>query len=401
METAHQKNTLVVSVGAGYPQYPFIQALKERGYKVAAFGVGRNDERAVQLCDYFSYIDTKDAEKAIAWIESLPEPITAAGSYAGGKAITTLQKISNYFALPTSIPERLCVGMDKSSQQILYNEYGLSSIQTYTLEDILQSGTEMDHRQFIVKPRIGRGSSDVYQWNGAKLKQKIQSGEITADDIIQEFRQGTEYRLLAIINHREVKLVAPIQRKSFRDTFFLGRLSYMNNEENQKRIEQYMKESATSLGLNHCIIKADIIVSDKTIDMIEMDIGVGGGHYYKTYVGELYGYDLVDDYIQLIHGKTISKKEINYSSKVMDYVYNLQGVPIHYSAETTSRLLTEFLGPHKIIKNFLNPEKTGSFNSNADFVFGIIHENTEVSNDEVNEFVNEMIFRKDPSNNED
>lgn len=70
------------------------------------------------------------------------------------------------------------------------------------------------------------------------------------------------------------------------DTAFLGVLKYSG--EHRELLENFIKKFIQKTNIVNTIMKADIIVSpEKDIHVIEMDIGVGGGTYYKEFVSEL------------------------------------------------------------------------------------------------------------------
>ena len=117
-------------------------------------------------------------------------------------------------------------------------------------------------------------------------------------------RKGDEYRCVTIVQNGKLKLLAPVLRRSYRDTVFLGVLRYA--DDHLDRLQAYIQRFLADSGIQNSIIKADIIVSEKSIDMIEMDIGVGGGTYYKTFVSRLYDRNLMDEYIRLITGDKVT-----------------------------------------------------------------------------------------------
>ncbi len=381
----------ILSIGAGLPQLDFIKALKKRNYSVIAIGKGRNADEVIALCDDFAEVDTHNLNEAIQWALRYPKKIDAVGSFAGGNAIGTLQEICRALNLPTRIPDHLMVGMDKFSQQALYEKYGLTTIKSWTAKEILNNKQEprsIEH--FIIKPVIGRGSSGVNIVNSSTLLNMVDKGEIDASTIIQEFRKGEEYRVSVLVQGGEIKLLAPILRVSFDKTFFLGRLSYSSRY--FERIEEYFINFIDRCRLTDVILKADVLISDKHIDMIEMDIGVGGGTYYKQYISALFNYDFINQYINLITQSEVEKATLPEVKWVMDYIYNKTGKPFSYNIEYVSQRLDTIIGKHKIIQNLLQPEKTGKLKTNADFIFTVIHQNEQVNNRELNEYLNSTIF---------
>ncbi len=383
---------LIISVGAGYPQTPFIKRLKEGGYKVAAFGMGRNDKTAIELCDYFKVIDTSDASSAIEWLESIGEKPIGAGSFAGGVAIETLQKIERHFNLPTQIQEFLTVGMNKHTQQRLYNNLELSNIRTFYISELKKHTSDLSvDKDYILKPVIGRGSAGVFKFSGGDLKAQLETNQFNDEDLVQECINGEEYRLMVIIQKGECQLLAQVKRESLDKTFLLGRLTIV--ETHQKKLEKYINHLIKATKIVNAIIKLDVIINDECINMIEMDIGVGGGLYFKKFVEHAYGIDIIDEYINLITNKDLSFKElISVKDIKMDYIYNYSKKPIEYNLEKISNALYEKIGHHQIVENLLNSGNSGQFETNADFIFTIIHNAQGVSTIELNQFVNNFFI---------
>lgn len=376
----------IVSVGAGLAQEPFIQALAENGFGVIAFGKGRNSETAIKTSDYFAELDTHNYKRAIKWLKSLPVKIFGAGSYAGGGAILTLQHILNEFDLPTRIPESLLIGMNKVEQQEYYHKKGLSGIQTWTKTTFNLQETEAD--LFIIKPAIGRGSEGVKQMTRAEVVDGLT--HLNDKDVIQTFVEGIEYRVLVFIQDFKVKILAPVKRSSFSDTFLLGRLFYSDAHHGQ--IKYFYSDLCKKLKIRDAIIKSDIIVSDERIDMIEMDIGVGGGLYYKTYISKLMNLNITDQYIRLITGQQVEEVSRTNENLMMDYIFNITGKPIQYDKAELDTFLRNTVGKHYITANFLKPQKHGMCSSNAHFIFTVIHRNNSISNERLNELINKNIF---------
>lgn len=377
----------IVSVGAGLAQEPFISKLDEQGYGIIAFGKGGNSRSAVKKCDYFKELDTYDYQTVIDWLHTLPVKIDGAGSFAGGGAILTLQKILSEFNLPTKLNDSLLIGTNKAEQQKFYHQHGLSNIRTWTKGDFDLKDSK--DTAFIVKPIAGRGSEGVKKVTREEIQNYVHS-ELKEDDVIQSLIEGTEYRVLVLVQNYEIIFLAPVKRTSFQNTFLLGRLFY--SDTHLEEIKKFYQNLARDLNIKDAIIKSDIILANGHINLIEMDIGVGGGIYYKNYISKLMGYDLVTNYIRLIVDKAVDKKCIINKNLVMDYIFNNKGLPIDFNEKRLTSLLQSIVGNHSIMMNFLEPHKHGKSSSNAHFIFTIIHQNKELSNDELNKYINEQVF---------
>lgn len=380
----------ILSVGAGYPQEEFADAIKARGYKLLSIGKGKNSEHVIKVSDVFAEIDTHSFEEVDRWIQNNNIQFDAAGSFAGGGAILTLQQINKKYHMPTEVPDDLMVGMDKFSQAELYEKYNLTSIKSWTVSEM--NSVPEDVNEFVVKPAIGRGSVGVEFVSRETLVDRLSKGLIPEDYIIQVFRKGTEYRMLLIIQNSEIKLLAPILRRSYKNTSFLGRLSCCTNELN--RIEAYCERMVEDMKLVNGIIKFDILVSREHIDMIEMDISVGGGIYFKRYIEKLFEWDIINKYIDLILDNPIEHAHITNPKLVMDYVYNETGEPFEMNSDVLESALKEIIvGDFKVVYNKFKPWETGKFGSNADFICTVIHGDSSVDCEEISNMLNQKLFK--------
>ena len=176
----------ILSIGMGPGQLEFIRRLKDLGFKVAGFGKGKNSPEAEALLDYKAELDTSDFESAKNWVDSLGVEITAVGSFAGGRAVATTQRLANYYKAPTAVPDFLLAGTDKIEQQKLYVKFGLSTIPTWraselTTEDVRAAADA----SFIVKPSVGRGSEGITIVSRAELEDAVRRNSMHADTVIQ------------------------------------------------------------------------------------------------------------------------------------------------------------------------------------------------------------------------
>lgn len=381
----------ILSIGAGYPQEEFADAIKERNYKLISIGKGKNSEYVISKSDIFAEVDTHSFEDVDNWISENNIRFDAAGSFAGGGAILTLQKINKKYNMPTRIPDDLMVGMDKFSQADLYEKYHLTSIKSWTVSEMKSVPENID--EFVVKPAVGRGSVGVEFIDRGELVKRLSKGIIPDDYIIQVFRKGVEYRMLLIAQGGNIKLLAPVKRHSFRNTSFLGRLECCTDD--LDRIRDYCECMIRDMKISNAIIKFDILVSTNHIDMIEMDISVGGGIYFKRYIEKLFEWDIINKYIDLILDIPIEETHISNPKLVMDYVYNETGKPFAMNKEALESLLQKKVNSgFKVVYNKFNPWETGKFGSNADFICTVIHDDCSIESEAISDLLNNQLFEK-------
>jgi len=123
--------------------------------------------------------------------------------------------------------------------------------------------------------------------------------------------------------------------------------------------------------------------------MIEMGVGVRGGLYYKKFIEEAYRLNIVEEYNNLITNKPLSIENPNSKPNIrMDYIYNYKCKPIKYNKELIEKHLIQKVGEFKLVKNLLSPELSGRFETNADFIFTIIHQSDKFTTIELNQEIN-------------
>lgn len=385
---------VIVSVGMGPQQLKFIKKLKDQGYNVISFGKGNNSDEAKNLSDYSAEIDTRDFDEAISWIDSLNVKVKGVGSFAGGAAIPTVQKLSDYYNVSTKIPMDLMVDEDKRCRQRVLEKYNLSTIKTFSVDDInIGSLNQIKEKTYIIKPAGGRGSKGINFISKSDLFQKYKDGVLNKADIIQEIKCGVEYRCLIIVQDGEIKLLTPIRRKPYHDTFFTGELYYDISKEEYDRVFRFISKFVTDAKIGSTIIKADIIVSFDEINVIEMDIGVPGGNPFVELISVLVGQSVMDAYIKLITNQPINYMEVVNSSAHLYFVFNHRSHPIMFDLIKCKEMLCEKYGECRVITNPLHPEQRGGYKSNADVILNIICLAPKMGVDiSIDDFVNKEVF---------
>lgn len=386
-------NKCIVSVGIGAGQVDFIKAAKKRGYSVAGFGKGQNDMEAIRLCDFSAEIDTSDADMAISWLLELPIEIIAVGSFSGGVAIKTLQLITNYFQLGTRFDEKCIMGMDKLIQQQIYEEFDLSTINTWRGKELESENIKNDEK-YIVKPKEGRGSKGVLNVSGVELQHLVVNKKIKGDDIVQEYFEGVEYRTVLFVQDKKIVTLIPVRRSSYKNTFFLGELSYI--DEDLDTITKFAYKIIEKFHLTTAVLKFDILVNGSKINLIEIDFGVCGGIYFSKYLSALLDYNIVDLYLDVILNQETEHKIVQKTDIVMNYIYNEKKIPIKYDIEMCNHCLKKKYGTNtNVVVNRLHPETKALYSSNSDFIFAVIHNKNEDEKYEINRYVNEYLFKED------
>jgi hypothetical protein len=362
---------LVVVLGIGVNQKDFIRRLKLRKYTICGFGKGRNDPEARNDCDYFFEVDTSHSDQIIKHVESIGIPVIGIGSFAGGKAIQSLQELERHFGVSTKIPKNISVGMDKLAQQVLYRQFDIGALNTIRAKDLDSYSSLNDTEYYIVKPSVGRGSLDIRIMTASDIKSRIQTLS-SQDLVIQEYFVGTEYRVFALIQDKRLKLMCPIVRKSVQGSHLIGRLIYA--PKSSAILNKYFDNVIRKCNLVNCVVKADILINGNEIRLIEMDIGVGGGEYFKKLISMIYSRDVTELYIDLILDKQISAipSPIN-QKKIMDYFYLANGVYEIDRDSIQKFFKNEYTDPVVQFNALIPNQFTARAKINSDFIAAVVH----------------------------
>ena len=116
-----------------------------------------------------------------------------------------------------------------------------------------------------------------------------------------------------------------------------------------------------------------------------MDIGVGGGKYFKNFINSSTGIDIIELYLDLILGKEISATtETLTRFKLMDYCY-IEKNRYNLNKEMINNFFKKLLGNCIIQYNsMLEKEFLSKAEVNSDFIVAAIHHRHDISNQEIN-----------------
>ena len=73
------------------------------------------------------------------------------------------------------------------------------------------------------------------------------NGDVCKEDIVQDVRKGDEYRCVTIVQNGKLKLLAPVLRRSYRDTVFLRVLRYA--DDHLDRLQAYIQRFLVDTGI--------------------------------------------------------------------------------------------------------------------------------------------------------
>ena len=186
-----------------------------------------------------------------------------------------------------------------------------------------------------------------------------------------------------------------MERDNFDNTFFTGRLK--PEVIRDESIWNFVKKVVKKLLINDSVLKIDLIKQGDRIEIIELDFGIGGD-YFETFISPLcYGYNFIDNYINLMLGLPVQDEYEVDDNLCFDYVYNLnreKAVIVNYDIirNTCQGKFSQF----ELVKIKAEGDRVYYPKSNMDALFALIHNRKDMSNYEINLLFNKALFNEVP-----
>ncbi len=297
-------NKIVISVGAGVSQMPYLQQVKQLGFQIICIDMS-SDSPGFSLADRHLVASTYDSEAALSWVNQLglsDEQVAGVIAPCTGPPYRTMNALKKYFGLQATSEDNVDLLLDKYKLRQKLNELGCSSIKIYNDQKKL---TKRDF-PLIMKPRWGgMGGMGVELFeNENELPETINSFLIEPSYVYEQYIPGKEIALDAIWNGKELVFLS-LGWTLFDENSIIGSASISDHELNAQRemIKKLLSLLCNELALGPEVINADVILTDEgELHFIEIEF-VPADIIWQAEA--CYGYDMVKNYIAAHLGKGI------------------------------------------------------------------------------------------------
>jgi biotin carboxylase len=288
-------------IGAGSDSVHAIKVAKEKGLKVIAFD-GNKEAEGLKYADEAYVVDIRKPELIIELLKGripelvIPVPI--------GRLLTTAGAINDHFKLK---------GFTKTAADICTDKYKFHNLLNQDFQRnaeciLVKAGEKptdiaIDY-PVIVKPRFGAGSRLVSMaWNSEELGRNFLSHcPFDEDFIIETAWVGTEYGVdgavidgqFQLILLRE-KIITPSPVRQC--TGYYSLIRDLDTERLFTEVMAKMTNVVQIIGLNQCLIHADIIYNSSDVFVIELSPRPSGHYLHNVFVPLATGIDMVSNYI--------------------------------------------------------------------------------------------------------
>jgi biotin carboxylase len=282
----------ILILGGGVMQLPAIKSAIDMGWKIIVAD-GNSNVPGRDYADYFENIDLKNTEKMIQAALSYKGSIGLDGVFTAGTDFSeTVARVASAAGLPGISIEASINASNKSKMREAFRAHNISSplfvsVNTPFLEDC----TELEDRglQFplVVKPVDNMGSRGIRRTdNCAELRKAMVDAfkfSRSATVIIEEYLEGSEYSIDALIYKNEITICGFADRHIFYPPYFIemGHTipSAIETESDlYKKIISTFKAAVRALGITEGAAKGDVRYSRGKIYIGEIAARLSGGY---------------------------------------------------------------------------------------------------------------------------
>lgn len=316
-------------IGASSESLYAIEEARKRGIYTIAVD-GSDHAPGLGCADKGAVIDLRDMDALCGYFRD--EPVDFLLPVPVGRILIAAGAVNDEFGLPGVGYEAAHLSTDKWEFHRRLAERGLRNAEAVLVEhggDI--SALEGMSYPLILKPRFGSGSRAVKVYHSFE-ELKTDTGDIISDDedfIAETCKGGTEYGAdIFVVNGKQhlillrEKMLTP---EPYRQC--VGYYAVVKNEETAEmfdRVNALLDGTVETLGLDNCLMHADIMYDGEEAFLIEVSPRPSGHYLHNYFTRYAAGFDMLGAYIDFaIATATGGKFEI-------DYKYNAESMLIKY-----------------------------------------------------------------------
>lgn len=325
-----------VIIGASEEALHTIEKAHEYGLQTAAYD-GNPDAPGLKAAEKATVVDISDERAAIEAVRAegadfvLTVPI--------GRYLTTIGAVNDALGLPGISREMAVLCTDKYKFHRKLSEQKLRNCHCYPAgsrqeEESVNGGPDdqtADRKlplkfPAILKPRFGSGSRGIHMiLNEEELHRALKAIEGEAY-VLEECIEGEEYGvdgavaggIFYMILLRRKENTPPPARQA------VAYFSVLPTNSLYGQIEEYMKKVTECMGLNECLLHADIIYSEKGPFVIELSARPSGHNLHNLFTPLCTGIDAAEEYIKYRMGKKFNFVPAETKSMMIHY-FDMEG----------------------------------------------------------------------------
>lgn len=329
----------VMILGAGAMQLPAIIAAKELGLYTLVVD-GSDKAPSINAADEFVQIDLKDRPALLACAQEFLDRHHLAGVFTAGTDFSAnVAYITQHCNLPGHNYEAAMNATDKVRMRECFQQqnvpspkfvYVNSSSQLGELETEIQSWNNRKFSPVVVKPVDSMGSRGVIFVDELPMLVPAvddalsysRSGKV----IIEEFMDGCELSLDALVYENEITICGIADRHIYYPPYFVERGHTLPSSLGKEVLEEVVsvfKRGVNALGLSHGAAKGDMKVTSSGVKIGEIAGRLSGGYMSGWTYPYASGVNLTKNALQLAIGerpKTLQPRDPLYTSAEWSFI---------------------------------------------------------------------------------
>ncbi len=281
------KKDAIIILGAGFMQIPAIRTAEEKGYKTLVFD-GNPDAAGKEETENFINIDIKDFDHVYRICESFKDRYVLKGVFTAGTDFSYIvAKLSEKLSLPGIGYDTAVRATLKSEMRKAFRNYNVNSPRFVIADKPEDAEKQLDNLSLpiVVKPvdsMGGRGSVKIDCADDlAKAVEDALGYSRTGKAIIEEFIEGAEFSLDAVVENNEIKICGIADRHIFFPPYFveMGHTMPSSYPENiQKEVIEVFRDGIKAIGIDNGTAKGDIKHTGEKAVVGEIAARLSGGY---------------------------------------------------------------------------------------------------------------------------
>lgn len=320
-------------IGASSESLHTIEKAKEYNLTVVALD-GNDQAEGLAVADVPRVVNISREEETIECIKQ--EEIDFVLTVPIGRYLTTIGSVNDTLQLPGIGKEQAVYCTDKLLFHEKMSQNGLRDCNCYEAcagneqrEELycqIANGEKVLQFPSILKPRYGSGSRGIHFVNDMQeLKQGLEN-TLGESYVLEECMAGEEYGLdgavidgkfhLVLLRHKENTPLPARQAVAY--------FSVMPEDEFYGQVKEFMGKTVEVLGLQECLMHADLIRTSEGPFVIELSARPSGHNLHNLFTPLCTGVDVAEQYIRHRMGLDCSF-EPEKTRTLMIHYFDLEG----------------------------------------------------------------------------
>ncbi len=316
--------TLLI-IGGGAEQVPAYEIAKNRGLTVVGTDMDITAP-ALQLADHIILASTRDADETVKKVLQFSKSHKIDGVMTIANDVPyTVARVANKLHLPSISVKSAALFSDKLSMKEAFVRNGIASPWFCNIENIEQFEEIIQDRlkqEYVLKPADGRGARGVLvidenvdlPWAFNESTHYGKSGRLILEKFVEGVQLSTESFLLdgicytPAISERNYVRLDQFKPNIIEDG---GTIPAKLSTDLRQKIDNLILHGAKALGVNHGLIKGDIVINkDGEPEIIELAARISGGWFASHQILSASGVNLVDIVISYALGEKIHRTNL-------------------------------------------------------------------------------------------